>query len=49
VVVGAQDLALVAEGLERFVELQMAHVAQGLHEEAAVQQVQDRVLRAAGV
>ena len=48
-VVGAQDLALVAERQERLVKGQQAEVAQRLDEEAGVHQVQHGVFRAAGV
>ena len=48
-VVGAQDLPLVAQRQEGLVEGQVAHVAQRLDEEARVHQVQHRVLGAAGV
>ena len=47
--VGAQDLALVEQLLERLAVIDQAHVRERLREEARVQQVHDGVLGAAGV
>ena len=47
--VGAQDLALVEQLLERLVLLDQADVAHRLREEAGVEQVHHGVLGAAGV
>src|SRR6266540_5566507 len=48
-VVGAQDLTLVAKRQERLVKLELAEISQRLHEEARVHQMQDRVLCATGI
>ena len=47
--IGAQDLALVEQAEERLTVTDEVHVGHRLGEEAAVHQVHDRVLRAAGV
>ena len=47
--VGAEDLALVEEPLERLAFVDQAQVVHGLGEEPRIEQVHDRVLGAAGV
>ena len=46
---GPEDLALVEQPPHRLIDLDDAHVARGLREEARVEQVHDGVLGAAGV